>query len=831
MSRMIEKIEKLSLPVVVTRGLIVFPEINLGFEMNRSKSQKAVEQAEKNDRLILIVSQINIEIDDPQAGDIYRVGTIAKIKQTVKLADNSVRIIVEGLARAEIISLDFSKDYISGELLKKEIYLQNNGGIKGEAAISETMKIFERYSRFIPKLSSELVMNLYSIKNPGTFADYLSTNIYIQPDKRQKLLEEFDPFKRLERLCVTIEKEIEMLEIEEQIHKRVRGQIDKNQRDYFLREQLKALKHELGEDDNFDDEIGEYVDKLENLRKDLSDEIYEKLKKEVGKLQKQPVNSPESTVVRNYLDICFEIPWNIKTEDFVDIAAAEKILNDDHDGLVKVKERILEFIAVKQMKPELRGQILCLVGPPGVGKTSIASSIAKSLKRKYVRVSLGGVRDEADIRGHRKTYIGSMPGRIINAIKEAGSLNPLVLLDEVDKLTRDSHGDPASALLEVLDSEQNKAFRDHFIELPVDLSDCMFIATANTTDTVPKPLLDRMEIIHITSYTRNEKHTIAKNHLVYKQAKKHGLSKKNFKITDDALYEMIDYYTREAGVRNLEREIANVCRKSVKKILKGGKKSITVNIPVLTELLGHRKFKDDSYSRENEIGVVNGLAWTAMGGEILQVEIAASEGTGKIELTGSLGDVMKESARTAISFIRTIAKKYNIDSDFYKNKDIHIHFPEGAIPKDGPSAGITVATAIFSQLTGYPVRGDVAMTGEITLRGRVLPIGGLKEKTVAAFRSKIKNVIIPDENVPELEDIDDIVRENLSFIPVKNAEKVFENAIIFPKPVAEAESSESSDGLNHPDDKMKIEPKIDLYSAIIPPVVPNNIIADNTYLS
>ena len=823
MSRMIEKIEKLSLPTVITRGLTVFPEINIGFEMNRFKSQKAVEYAEKNDRLILIVSQINIETEEPQPNEIYKVGTVAKIKHSVKMAGNDFRIIVEGIARAEIISFDYSKEYITCEVLKKEIFLEKNGGIKGEAAISETLKVFEKYCRFIPKLSNEIMLQFYSIKSPGILCDYISSNIYFQHEKKQKLLEEFDPFKRLEKLCVILEKEIEMLEIEEQIHKRVRGQIDKNQRDYFLREQLKALRHELGEEENFDDEINEYIKKLESLKLKLNEEIYIKLKKEIIKLQKMPGNSPENTVIRNYLDICFEIPWNKKTNDIVNIDIAEKILNDDHDGLFKVKERILEFIAVKQMKPELRGQILCFVGPPGVGKTSIASSIAKALKRKYVRVSLGGIRDESDIRGHRKTYIGSMPGRIINAIRDAGTLNPLVLLDEVDKLTRNSHGDPASALLEVLDSEQNKAFRDHFIELPVDLSDCMFIATANATDTIPRALLDRMEIINITSYTRNEKHTIAKNHLISKQAKKHGLNKNKFKITDEALYEMIDYYTREAGVRNLEREIANLCRKSVKKLLRENKKSITINNKILVELLGQRKFKDDAYSREEEVGVVNGLAWTTMGGEILQVEVSTPDGTGKIELTGLLGEVMKESAIAAISFIRSIAKKYNIDPDFYKNKDIHIHFPEGAIPKDGPSAGITIATAIFSQLTGYPVRSDIAMTGEITLRGRVLPIGGLKEKTVAAYRSKIKNVIIPEENVPDLEEIDDIVKNNLNFIPVKNAEKVFENAIIFPKPELElsVENIEDSD---------EMRPlKIDLYSSIMPPILPENTIPQEIY--
>ncbi|MCL2096742.1 MAG: endopeptidase La [Oscillospiraceae bacterium] len=820
MAKIIEKIEKLSLPVVVTKGLIVFPEINVGFEMNRPKSRRAVEHAEKNDRLILVVSQKYIEPDDPSQKDIFNVGTIAKVKQTLKLADNNVRLIVEGLARGEISAFDFSKDFITCDVLKKVIFLERNGGIKGEAAISETMRVFEKYCRFIPKLSDDLLMNIFSIKNPGLLCDYIASNIYFPTDKKQKLLEEFDPFRRLEKLCVILEKEIETLEIQEQIHRRVRGQIDKNQRDYFLREQLKALKRELGEDENYDSETEEYFNKLKSIKNNLTKEVYDKLHKEILKFQKQSIHSAESTVIRNYLDVCFELPWNKKTVDFINIAAAEKILDDDHYGLEKVKERILEFIAVKQLKPELKGQILCFVGPPGVGKTSVASSIAKSLKRKYTRMSLGGVRDESDIRGHRKTYIGSMPGRIINAVKEAGSLNPLILLDEIDKLTRDSHGDPASALLEALDSEQNKAFRDHYIELPIDLSDCLFIATANTTDTIPRALLDRMEVINITSYTRNEKHAIAKNHLVYKQAKKHGLNKKTFKITDDALYEMIDYYTREAGVRNLERELASLCRKCVKKILEENKKSITVNNNILLELLGQRKFKDDLYAKEDEVGVVNGLAWTSMGGDILQVEAVISDGTGKIELTGSLGDVMKESAKTAISFIRTIAKKYNIEPDFYKTKDIHIHFPEGAVPKDGPSAGITVATAIFSQLTGYPARSCVAMTGEITLRGKVLPIGGLKEKTVAAYKSKIKNVILPDANIPDLDEIDKTVRESLNFIPVKNAESVFENAIIFPETEKTLNFDANADGVCLPD-------KPELYSSIMPPVVPGNIAKDN----
>ena len=783
MSRSIEKLEKVTLPAIVMRGIVAFPEINLSlsFEISKGISTKAVEYAQNGNSLVLLVTQSRMDTDSPSPEDIYKVGTVAKVKQMIKLPDGNSRVFVEGLSRAEILTWDFSKEFYICEVMQKIIHLTDNGGIRGEAAISETLKVFERYSRFIPRISSELMFTVHSIKNPGLLADFIASSIYFSLDKKQKLLEQFDPLKRLELLCVILEKEIEMLEVEEQIHRKVRGQIEKNQRDYFLREQLKALQNELGEggDAETENEIAEYREKIESMT--LPPEVYEKLTKEVNRLQKISIGSPESTVIRNYLDICLELPWDKKTKDRIDIKIAEKILNDDHDGLEKVKERILEFIAVKQIQPELRGQILCLVGPPGVGKTSIASSIARALKRKYVRVSLGGVRDEADIRGHRKTYIGSMPGRIINGIKQAGTLNPLMLLDEVDKLTRDAHGDPSSALLEVLDSEQNKAFRDHYIELPIDLSDCMFIATANTTDTIPRALLDRMEIIQITSYTRNEKHRIAKNHLIGKQAKKHGMNKKSFKIKDNTLFRLIDYYTREAGVRNLEREIASLCRKSVKKLLTEDKKTIVVDNDVLTELLGNPKYKDDAYSREDEVGVVNGLAWTAMGGEILQVEVVVVDGSGKIELTGLIGEVMKESARAAISYIRTLVKKYNIEEDFYKTKDIHIHFPEGAIPKDGPSAGITIATAIFSQLTGYPVRSSVAMTGEITLRGRVLPIGGLKEKTVAAYKSKIKTVVIPEDNMPDLDDIDKEVKENLHFIPAKNIDKVFETAVIFPE--------------------------------------------------
>ncbi|MEE1356526.1 MAG: endopeptidase La, partial [Clostridia bacterium] len=595
------------------------------------------------------------------------------------------------------------------------------------------------------------------------------SNVLVKFEDKQKVLEKFDPMARLELTCVLMQNEAKLLSYELDIHKRVRAKLDQNQREFFLREQMKLIQSELGGGDQGMSDSEEYLQKIAEAK--LPQEVSEKLQKEAAKLDRMQFGSAESSLIRNYLDVCLELPWNKTTADRTDVAAAQKVLERDHDGLDKVKQRILEYIAVKQLNPDAKNQILCLVGPPGVGKTSIASSVAKALKRKFVRVSLGGVRDEADIRGHRKTYIGAMPGRIIDAISRSKVKNPLILLDEIDKLTRDSHGDPSSALLEVLDGEQNKNFRDHFIELPFDLSDCIFIATANTLDTVPAPLIDRMEIIKLGSYTRAEKLSIAKHHLIPKQLKRHGLSKKTLSISDGAILAVIDSYTSEAGVRNLEREIGTLCRKSAKSIIDGESK-VKITEENIDLFLGAPKVIKETISDEDEIAVVNGLAYTDFGGEMLKIEIAVFDGTGKIELTGSLGDVMKESAKTAVSCVRAMAQKLGIDPDFYKNKDIHIHAPEGAVPKDGPSAGVTMMTALVSALTGKAVKRDVAMTGEITLRGKVLAIGGLKEKSMAAYRAGVKTVIIPDANKKDIPETDETVRRNITFIPVKTAEEV-----------------------------------------------------------
>ena len=636
---------------------------------------------------------------------------------------------------------------------------------------------FDSFSKLMPKPSNELVTAIKSLSDPGLLADFIAGSVLMNYVDKQMVLEEFDPMRRAELVCLLMERESDILRTEMNIHKKVRAQLDANQRDYYLKEQLRAIRDELGEnEEEEDEEIVEYNSKI--AAANLPDEVREKLVKEVKKLAKTPYTSAESSVMRNYLDLCLELPWGVKSKDRIDVAAAKKILDEDHDGLDRVKERILEFIAVKQLNPELKNQVLCLVGPPGTGKTSIGASVARALKRKYVRVSLGGVRDEADIRGHRKTYIAAMPGRIVTAINQAGTMNPVILLDEIDKLTKDAHGDPASALLEVLDAEQNKAFRDHFVELPVDLSDCLFIATANDMENIPRPLADRMEIIELKIYTRHEKLAIAKDHLIPKQLKRHGLNKRMLRIKEDAVLEIIDFYTREAGVRNLEREIASVCRKAAKNIVGQGLKSVTVKAENVKDYLGVRKILPDKIYSDNEVGVVNGLAYTEVGGDLLRVEAAAMPGSGKVELTGSLGDVMKESAKAAITYIRSHSEELGVDSEFYKTKDIHIHVPEGAVPKDGPSAGVTIITALASELSGKPVRRDIAMTGEVTLRGRVLAIGGLKEKTMAAYKAGVHTVCIPSENQRDLSEIDPLVRENLEFIPCSNVDQVLKAAIV-----------------------------------------------------
>ncbi len=795
MQRYIEKVEPMTLPVLILDSITVFPLIPISFEVSSEAAISACERAEAADGMLFAVQRRPIEseeqlesVKDAPGGEtegddassiisqVFSVGTVAKIRQSVKLPEGTLRVFLEGTSRATLSRCYDTASGLVADVIAKTIRVEDNGGIKGEALIHEINTAFDEFVKFLPRLSNELITAVKSIRNPGLLADFVASNVLINPLDKQQVLEEFNPLRRLELLAVIMERERDILSTELDIHRRVRRQIESNQREYYLKEQLKAIKNELGYTDDEDDEIDEYYQKIEAAK--LPKEINEKLVREVKKLAKTPYNSAEASVLRNYLDLCLELPWTKLSKERANVAAARKVLERDHDGLEKVKERILEYIAVKQLNPELRNQILCLVGPPGTGKTSIAASIAKATGRKYVRVSLGGIRDEADIRGHRKTYVGAMPGRIINALRQAGTRNPLILLDEIDKLTRDAHGDPASALLEVLDAEQNKAFRDHFVEMPMDLSDCLFIATANTLSTIPRPLVDRMEVIELQTYTRHEKLGIAKNHLIPKQLKRHGLNKRMLRISDDAILEVIDFYTQEAGVRNLEREIAKLCRKAAMEIVETGAKSVKITAEEISKYLGVRKVRPETVIANDAIGVVNGLAYTEMGGELLRVEAVSMPGTGKLELTGSLGDVMKESARAAVSYIRANSEALGVDADFYKTRDIHIHVPEGAIPKDGPSAGITIATALVSELSGIPVRRDVAMTGEITLRGHVLPIGGLREKSMAAYKAGVTEVCIPEDNTRDLEDIDPTVREAIKFVHCREISEVLKTALV-----------------------------------------------------
>ena len=688
--------------------------------------------------------------------------------------EGSLRIIAEGISRAVITSLhiDSEDGSITASALCKTLTLSGSD-IKGEAYLREAIDALEAVTALMPAPSDDLILAAKSVDDPGYLSDLIASSVMVKYDDKQEILQCFEPINRIETLIYLLRKEKQLLECEMDIHKRVRSRLGQMQKERYLQEQMRVIQDELGMGDSDDDFYNQI------MSANLPEEVKEKLLKENEHLAKTPFGAAEGVVLRNYLETCLELPWTKTTKDRVDVKIAAATLDKDHDGLEKVKERILEHIAVKQLCPEHKGQIICLVGPPGVGKTSIASSLAKAMKRNYVRVSLGGIHDESDIRGHRKTYVGAMPGRIINALIQAKVRNPLILLDEIDKIGHSSaHGDPASALLEVLDSEQNKTFRDHFVELPFDLSDCMFIATANTLETVPRPLIDRMEIIELRAYTRTEKMAIAKNHLIPKQLKRHGLTKRTCKITDEVIGEIIEYYTREAGVRGLEKQIAAICRKAAKKIVSGDSLKVTVSLKNIKEYLGSRKLIPQQISDTNEIGLVNGLAYTEVGGDMLEIETAILDGTGKIELTGSLGDVMKESAHAAVSYIRSRAKELGIPSDFYKTKDIHIHVPEGATPKDGPSAGITMMTSLVSALTGTPVRREIAMTGEITLRGRVLAIGGLKEKTMAAYLAGVKEVIIPHDNVRDIEEIDAEARENLIFIPCKTADEVLKHALV-----------------------------------------------------
>ncbi|MBQ7416435.1 MAG: endopeptidase La [Oscillospiraceae bacterium] len=771
---MSEQIISGRLPVLALRGLVVFPGQSVHFDVGRMKSVKALEQAMKDGQYIFLAPQKNIIDDDPDLDQLYSVGTVAKVKQILKPQGEVLRVLINGICRGRIAHLYQTEPYLEGDIQAiPETEVVDSP--RNHALCREANALYAAYLEMSEFPAQSVHLRMLSSFEPGYLADCIAQNSGIDFTDKAKLLCNMNPVRRLESALRLLTREMEILKLEGDIQSRTHASIDRNQRDYYLREQMKVIREELGEEDEYT-EFAEYEKKI--LQLNLGKESETKLRKDISRLKKQPFGSAEASVLRNYLDTVLELPWNKPTKERVSVDAASKVLEKEHYGLEKVKERILESIAVRQMAPEMPPQILCLVGPPGVGKTSIAYSIARSLNRKMARIALGGVRDEAEIRGHRKTYVGAMPGRILTALIQAGSCNPLLLLDEIDKMGSDHRGDPSAALLEVLDAEQNKTFRDHYLEIPFDLSDVMFITTANTLDTVPRPLLDRMEIIELGSYTDEEKLMIAKNHLLPKQMAKHGIKKTQLKVSDDAIREIIACYTRESGVRNLERSIAEICRKAAMKFTSDEElKKVAVTGGNVPEFLGVRKFLPDRLPGTDQVGLVTGLAWTSVGGETLEVEVNVMDGSGKLELTGNLGDVMKESAHAAWSYIRANAQKLGVAPDFYKTKDIHVHFPAGAVPKDGPSAGVTVTTAMVSALTNTPVRRDIAMTGEISIRGRVLPIGGLKEKTMAALRHGISTVIIPEDNRRDLEEIDQTVRKQLNFITATTVDTVLSAAL------------------------------------------------------
>lgn len=764
----------MSMPLIPLRGLSVFPYMVLHFDVGREKSIKALEEAMIYDQKIFLTTQRDIDVDLPSTEDFYEIGTICKIKQMLKLPGDAIRVLVEGVSRGKVEGIIFEEPYFKARILKIEE--DPNRDRETEALMRSCLTAFEKYIAVSNRVSPEVMLSMTTIEEPGRFADVLASNMVLKTEQKQEILEAVEPKKRLTAIYSILLSEIEIMEVEKQINEKVRKQINKMQKEYYLREQMKAIREELGEDFDPDDEIEELYKKLDKLK--LDKKIADKVSKEIERLSRMSPASAESTVVRSYVNWILDLPWNKKTKDTLDISKARTILDEDHYGLKSVKERVLEYLAIRELTKSLKGPIICLVGPPGVGKTSIAKSIARSLNRKFVRMSLGGVRDEAEIRGHRRTYIGAIPGRIINGIKEAGTKNPVFLFDEIDKLTSDFRGDPASALLEVLDPEQNKDFTDHYLEVPFDLSSVMFITTANSLGTIPRPLLDRMEIIEVSGYTEFEKLNIAKKYLVPKQLKAHGLTEDNLSLSDDTLSAIISYYTRESGVRELERQIATVCRKVATRIVEDKVTVVKVNRSNLDKSLGVKKYHYDEIQRENQVGIATGLAWTPVGGDTLSIEVSIMKGKGNLVLTGQMGDVMKESARAGLSYLRSISEKYEIADDFHEKMDIHIHIPEGAIPKDGPSAGITMATAVLSAITGIPVRNDLAMTGEITLRGRVLPIGGLKEKSLAASRAGVKTVLFPKENIKDLEEIPSTVRSKMKFIPVESMDEVLEHALV-----------------------------------------------------
>lgn len=767
-----------SMPMVALRGLVIFPEMTMHFDVGRKKSARAIHVAMEKKSNIFLATQMDIECDEPRYDDLYTTGVVCEIKQVMKIpGTDTLRVVVHGLYRAELVHITSANPHLSAIVRKiRTERVEADDKMYEEALVRRLTGAFEEYAYFLPKLPPDIVVGVTVRKEASEITDYILSNIPLEYTVKQSLLEELNPLKRAESLCLILAREVELLAIEEQIQEKVQEQMEENQREYYLREQIKAISEELNDGDGAISESEEYKEQIRAIG--FTEDVERKLLRECDRLMKMQSTSPESAVIRNYLDKVISLPWSYCTEENLDIEHAQKVLDDDHYGLSDVKERIIEFLAVRKINPDVKGQIICLAGPPGVGKTSIARSLANAMGRTYARISLGGVRDEADIRGHRKTYIGSMPGRIIDAIESAKTSNPLILLDEVDKLGSDHRGDPSSALLEVLDAEQNNTFTDHYLEIPYDLSKVMFVTTANDKSRIPAPLLDRMEIIDIQGYTFEEKFNIAKKHLVPKQIVANGLKKSYVKFTDKALKAIISGYTKEAGVRILERTIAKVLRKIAVEYAKGFDGKISVKDTDLEKYLGAVKFKPDESSKFDQVGVVNGLAYTSVGGTMLTVEVAVMDGKGNLELTGSLGDVIKESAKAAISYIRTNAEKYRIDKDFYQNKDIHIHFPEGAVPKDGPSAGVTIFTALVSALSGCKVKSNVAMTGEITVTGRVLPIGGLREKTMAAYVEGIKTVVVPEANRSDLDKVDEKVKEKINFVFAKTGDDVLKVALV-----------------------------------------------------
>ncbi len=770
-----EVIRSERMPVIALRGMTAFPGTVMHFDVGREKSIRALDQAMAKDQRVLLITQKEVKDDDPSFDQLYPVGTIVHVRQLLKATGDSVRILVHGERRAAVTEVQQTDPYLQARIqwLDDDAYSVNEDRV--EALRRVAAELFDEFLEITQRPAQETMLKILSVEEPGAIADIIAHAATFGYKEKMRVLQQLHPIRRLETCNKLFARELNVLRLENHIHDLTQQNMDKGQRDYYLREQMKAIRSELGENDD-EAELEEYREKIQKLT--LPEDIHARLMKEVQRLSKQGYGSAEASVIRTYLDIALALPWNTTTKERVDVEKARKILDHDHFGLEKVKERILEILAVKQLAPNMPGQIICLVGPPGVGKTSIAMSVARALNRKLARLSLGGIHDESEIRGHRKTYIGAMPGRIISAISQCGSSNPLLLLDEIDKIGKDYRGDPSAALLEVLDSEQNGTFRDNYLEFPYDLSGCMFITTANTLDTIPRPLLDRMEVIELNSYTDEEKLSIVKAHLLEKQLSKHGLKKSQVRVSDDAIREMIQCYTRESGVRNLERQIATLCRKAAMRFVSEPELAkLSVNGSNLEQFLGPRKIMPATIPGEDPVGLVTGLAWTSVGGETLQVECNVVEGSGKLNLTGNLGDVMKESAQAAMSYIRSRANDLSIEADFYKTKDIHVHFPEGATPKDGPSAGIAVCTAMISALTGATVRRDIAMTGEISIRGRVLPIGGLKEKTMAALRAGIKTVIIPKENEKDLLEIDQTVRRALNFLLVEHVDSVLSAAL------------------------------------------------------